>query len=172
VLTIRISDYIKRGMTEAPWYENVVIPALLRHARYTYGSAMRRALDAAGYDDLPANGLYVIGGLAKDDGGIPLGELIRQLRISKQAAGQLVDTLVMRGYLERATDPQDRRKLTLNLTERGRAAAEAQNGAREVIDSELVSRAGADNVRIAKGVLGILCAMGMEGSEDQQAAAA
>jgi hypothetical protein len=43
--------------TEARWYDEVSIPALLRHARYTYGKAMRSALDQAGYDDIPANGL-------------------------------------------------------------------------------------------------------------------
>ncbi|MEZ5922708.1 MAG: hypothetical protein R3C60_15355 [Parvularculaceae bacterium] len=49
---------------EQPWYETVSIPALLRHARFTYSAAMREALDAAGYSDIPKNGLYVIGGLA------------------------------------------------------------------------------------------------------------
>jgi hypothetical protein len=111
---------------ESPWYETVSIPAMLRHARATYGRAMRRALDEAGYGDIPANGLYVIGGLALDEGDLPLGAIIRQLGMSKQAAGQLVDTLVLRGYLERAVDEADRRKLTVTLTERGRAAAEAQ----------------------------------------------
>ena len=44
--------------------DDIVMPALLRHARATYGLAMRRALARAGYDDIPKNGLYVIGGLA------------------------------------------------------------------------------------------------------------
>ena len=83
--------------------EDVVIPVLLRHARNTYGSAMRQALAEAGYDDIPGNGLYVIGGLALNRADIPLGQLILELRLSKQAAGQLVDTLVTRGYLDRAS---------------------------------------------------------------------
>ena len=33
---------------------------------------MRRALDEAGYDDIPENGLYVIGGLAMGVPDIPL----------------------------------------------------------------------------------------------------
>ena len=44
--------------------DELVMPALLRHARTTYGAAMRRALGEAGYDDIPGNGLYLIGGLA------------------------------------------------------------------------------------------------------------
>ena len=51
-------------MDEKPWYDDIVMPALLRHARNTYGSVMRQALAEAGYDDIPGNGLYVIGGLA------------------------------------------------------------------------------------------------------------
>ncbi len=94
--------------TPDAFFENVGIPVLLRHARNTYGSAMRRALADAGYDDIPGNGLYLIGGLALDRADIPLGQLIRELRISKQAAGQLVDTLVTRGYLERSMDKDDR----------------------------------------------------------------
>ena len=118
-----------------PWFEEIVMPALLRHARATYGAAMRRALAEAGYDNVPRNGLYVIGGLALGAGGVPLGELVKELRVSKQAAGQLVDTLVLRGYIERTVDAADRRKLTVTLTERGRAAAATQAAAREKIDA-------------------------------------
>jgi DNA-binding MarR family transcriptional regulator len=81
------------------------------------------SLDAAGHDDIPKNGLYVIGGLARETGAHPLSELIEELRLSKQAAGQLVDTLVTRGYLKRDVDSEDRRRLTIALTARGRAAA-------------------------------------------------
>ena len=49
----------------------------------------------------------------------PLAEVIRQLGVSKQAAGQLVDSLVVRGYLDRTVDPDDRRRLIVTLTERG-----------------------------------------------------
>src|SRR5262252_7730035 len=124
---------------EKPWYETIALPALLRHARTTYGSAMRKALDDAGYDDIPGNGLYVIGGLAVDLPEIPLGQLIKELRISKQAAGQLVDMLVNRGYLERSVDKEDRRKLTVTLTDRGKAAAETQEAAREKVDAALLA---------------------------------
>jgi DNA-binding MarR family transcriptional regulator len=60
-----------------------------------------------------------IGGLALDSADILLANLIRDLRMSQQAAGQLVDTTVMRGYLQRTVDESDRRRLTVTLTERG-----------------------------------------------------
>src|SRR5690348_15442589 len=99
-------------MEHTPWFDETSIPALLRQARRTYGKAMRSALEEAGYDDIPANGLYIIGGLALDNEMLPLRELIKQLGITKQGAGQLVDTLVTRGYLARSIDENDRRQLS------------------------------------------------------------
>ncbi len=157
-------------MTEIKlWYDDVVLPALLRHARNTYGVAMRDALAAGGFDDIPKNGLYVLGGLAMGANDIPLGQLIKELRISKQAAGQLVDALVLRGYLARLPDADDRRKLTVSLTERGRAAAALQAGAREKIDAELTARVGAEGVRQARRALGALIDIGRaaEPAEDE-----
>ena len=145
--------------SEKPWYEQVVFPALLRHARATYGKAMRSALDQAGYDDIPANGLYIIGGLALGDGDIPLRQLVRELGITKQGAGQLVDALVMRGYLSRTVDEKDRRQLIVALTERGRGAADVQAKAREQIDNALVERVGETDLLAARRVLGTLIDM-------------
>jgi DNA-binding MarR family transcriptional regulator len=127
--------------------------------------AMRKALDEAGYDDIPGNGLYVIGGLALGAGDVPLGQLVKELRVSKQSAGQLVDALVMRGYLERTVDPEDRRKLTVTLTERGRAAAAVQTGAREKIDAALLARVGEKGVEITRRVLAALIGIGREAEE-------
>jgi len=150
-----------------PWYEEIVIPALLRHARSTYGNAMRTALEEAGYDDVPKNGMYVIGGLAMGAGGIPLGQLVRELGVSKQAAGQLVDMLVLRGYIDRTVDANDRRKLTVALTERGRTAADIQKAAREKIDAELSARVGSEEILSARRVLAALIGIGHREKEEQ-----
>lgn len=152
---------------DAPWYETVVFPALLRWARGTYGEAMHKALAEADCDDVPPNGLYVIGGLALGEGDVPLGVLIRELKLSKQAAGQLVDTLVLRGYLKRETDEADRRRFTITLTERGQHAAAVQRAARERIDAELLSRVGAEALSGARKTLGALIEMGRPKGEDR-----
>lgn len=137
----------------------IPLPALLRHARTTYGSAMRGALGEAGYGDIPKNGLYVIGGLALGAGDVPLAALIRDLRISKQAAGQLVDALVTRGYLTRTVDEQDRRRLIVTLTARGRAAAQTQLAARERVDSALLAKVGPECVEQTRVALVALAEM-------------
>jgi len=141
-------------------YEAVVISALLRGARATYGRAMHAALAKVGCDDVPKNGLFVIGGLALGAGGVPLGRLAEELGVSKQAAGQLVDTLVLRGYLDRSVDPEDRRKISITLSERGKFAAAVQRAARERVDKALAAKVGPECVSQMRKGLGVLCAMG------------
>jgi DNA-binding MarR family transcriptional regulator len=116
------------------------LPVLLRFARAAYGAAIRSALADLGLDDVPRNGIYVIGAIARN--GTPLGQIIQELGVSKQAAGQLVDTLVLRGYLERAVDPDDRRRLTVTWCARGMAAAVATREAIARIEAKLDERAG------------------------------
>ena len=105
-------------MDTAP--DDIVIPALLRVARRAYGHAVRELVAEAGFDDMPRNGPFVLGGMA-NRGGTAAG-LIRELGITKQAASQLIDTLVLRGYLEREVNADDRRSYRLRLTEAGQAA--------------------------------------------------
>src|SRR5450432_3606240 len=57
------------------WFEDVAFPALLRAARTAYGSAIRTALADMGCDDVPRNGSYVIGAIART--GAPLSQIIR-----------------------------------------------------------------------------------------------
>jgi DNA-binding MarR family transcriptional regulator len=118
--------------------DDLVLPALLRAARAPYTRAVRASLAAAGYDDLPRNGAFVIGGMANH--GAALGDLVKQLGVSKQAISQLIDTLVLRGYLERHADEADRRRMTIELTERGRSAAAAVRSGVTAVDDELVRR--------------------------------
>lgn len=157
---------------DLPWYETVSLPALLRHARRPYGAAMRRALEAAGYDDIPKNGLYVLGALAIEGGHIPLSRIIEDLDLSKQAGGHLVDLLVMRGYLERQTDPNDRRQLIVTLTERGRDAARVQTEARQGIDAALLQRTSPTGMNVLRKMLAALIGIGREVHPSPTAASA
>jgi DNA-binding MarR family transcriptional regulator len=115
--------------------DDVVIPALLRAARGSYAQAIRARLSEAGCDDLPRNGGFVLGGMANHGGSAV--DMIRGLGVSKQAASQLIDTLVLRGYLTRDLNPDDRRRMRIELTERGREAAAAVRSGVEAIDTEL-----------------------------------
>ncbi len=125
-------------MAAPPNPDELVIPALLRASRGAYGHAVRAKLALGGFDDLPANGPFILGGIANHGG--TAGGLVRELGVSKQAASQLIDTLVLRGYLERHPDPEDRRRMTIELTERGRAAAAAVRDGVETVDAELAGK--------------------------------
>ena len=118
--------------------DEVVIPALLRAARGSYGRAINESLAAAGFDDLPQNGPFVLSGMANFGGSA--ADMISGLGVTKQAASQLIDTLVVRGYLTREVNPEDRRRMTIELTERGQAAAAAVRSAVEAVDAELAER--------------------------------
>ncbi|HEX3874650.1 MAG TPA: MarR family transcriptional regulator [Solirubrobacteraceae bacterium] len=142
-------------MTERPdWVDEASLPALLRSARAVYGSAIRDALTAAGCDDVPRNGSFVIASITRT--GAPLSEIIEWLGVSKQAAGQLVDTLVIRGYLDRAVDPGDRRRLTITVTERGESAAAAIRSAVDAVDAALTAHVGPEHIAHTRATLASL----------------
>jgi DNA-binding MarR family transcriptional regulator len=136
----------------------VSFPALLRAARGVYAAALRGALAEAGYGDIPGNGLFVIGAIAR--GGAPLGQIIGHLGVTKQAAGQLIDTMVLRGYLQRTVDAEDRRRLKISLSERGGAAAEIIRTVVERIEADLVGRLGHESVAQARKTLLALIGLG------------
>jgi DNA-binding MarR family transcriptional regulator len=115
--------------------DEVVIPALLRAARGSYAHAIGVRLAEAGFEDLPRNGGFVLSGMRYHGGSAV--DMIRGLGVTKQAASQLIDTLVLRGYLTRRLNPEDRRRMTIELTERGQGAAAAVRAGVKEIDAEL-----------------------------------
>jgi DNA-binding MarR family transcriptional regulator len=142
-----------KNAKEAP--DQVVLPALLRAARGSYGHAIRARLADAGFEDVPRNGAYVLGGIVNHGGSA--GGLVRELNVSKQAASQLIDTLVVRGYLERQAHPEDRRRVTIDATERGRAAAAAVRQAVVSVDQELAGLISAQELAGLRAGLTALC---------------
>lgn len=115
--------------------DEAVIPALLRAARGSYAHAIRARLVAAGFEDMPRNGSYVVGGIVNQGGSAE--SLVRELGISRQTASQLIDTLVLRGYLERQANAEDHRRVSIEVTDRGRAAAAVVRAGVQAIDEEL-----------------------------------
>jgi DNA-binding MarR family transcriptional regulator len=136
-------------MTDRPWFEDVSVPSLMRGARDVYREAVRQALADAGCDDLPRNGVFVLAGLdqtAPEPKFSPQADVVASLGLSKQAASQLIDTLVLREYLERRIDPEDRRRMGVRLTSRGRTAALAIQEAIDTVEAALAQLITADQL--------------------------
>jgi DNA-binding MarR family transcriptional regulator len=140
--------------TGSETYDDVPLSALLRSAMGAYSRAVERSLTADGCDDLPSSGSYLI--TAMHWSGASLEAVIRWMGVTKQAVGQSVDLLVVRGYLERSPSPSDRRRVTLTLTRRGRLAAKAARSAIERVDHELLRRLGAAKVSHTRETLATL----------------
>jgi DNA-binding MarR family transcriptional regulator len=139
----------------SPAAEDEEILVLLVRARGGFGNTVAHQLWAAGFDDLPRNGPFLLGGMANHGGSAV--EMIRSLGVTRQAASQLIDALVLRGYLSREVNPDDRRRLNIVLTERGRAAAAVIRAATEEVNArlaQLVSPAELAGLRAGLAALG------------------
>jgi DNA-binding MarR family transcriptional regulator len=129
-------------------------PTLMRAARGTYASSIRARLHAIGIADLPRNGAVVLTGIA-DNGG-PREDLPTGLGVTKQAVSQVIDTLETRGYLQRSPDPDDRRRIRLELTELGLQVVDAVVEGVEAVDRKLCERATPQQIEGARSVLAAL----------------
>jgi DNA-binding MarR family transcriptional regulator len=82
---------------------------------------------ARGFDDVrPAHG-FAFARLAA--GGATITQLAEHLDVTRQAAAQLVDELIAKGYVERHPHPGDARARLITLTEKGRACTRAAEAA-------------------------------------------
>jgi DNA-binding MarR family transcriptional regulator len=136
----------------------ITFPALLGAALRAYSSAMAAELDRGGFGDMPRTGYRVVGSLAR--GRSSLQDVADELAMSKQAAAQLVDVLVARGYCARLPDPADRRRVMLQLTGRGRGAAYAIWVAITKVDEMLAGRVASQDLATARRVLTALADLG------------
>ena len=82
---------------------------------------------ARGFDDLrPAHG-FAFARLAPD--GATITQLAEHLGVTRQAAAQLVDELIAKGYVQRSRHPDDARARLITLTDRGWACTRAAESA-------------------------------------------
>jgi DNA-binding MarR family transcriptional regulator len=103
------------------------LPVLLLGAASALVDGINERVRAGGFTDLrPAHGFAFVR-LAPD--GATVVELAEHLGVTKQAASQMADELVRKGYVERRPHPSDARARLLTLTERGWACTRAADEA-------------------------------------------
>ncbi|OLB65887.1 MAG: hypothetical protein AUI10_04965 [Actinobacteria bacterium 13_2_20CM_2_72_6] len=122
---------------------------------------LRAALTAHGFGDLGRSDGYVLRALA----GTPMtvSALAERLSITKQGAGQLIDAMAEKGYVERHPDPDDGRARVLTLSPRGRSALAAARRFHQGYERRLIRAHGADAVA---GVRALLTAIVGEDTAD------
>lgn len=129
------------------------IPELMRLARGSYKRAIDAEYAARGIDDVPNPGGYILSYLANGEDSIP--QMIEGLGIKKRDYRELVDTLVLRGFVTREIDPDDG-SVCLALTERGAETADAIQVGSLVVDRELERRLTAEEIRsMRRGLLAL-----------------
>ena len=124
----------------------------MRSARGAYARSIRVQLHAIGIDDLPRNGA-VHPGRNRHHGRPQRRTCPPTSGVTKQAVSQVIDILVNRGYLERSPDPDDRRRIALELTERGREVVDAVVRGVETVDRQLRERVPPAQIEAARAVL-------------------
>jgi len=103
------------------------LPVLLLALSSALVSGTHAGAAARGFDDIrPAHGFAFVR-LAPS--GATVGEIAEHLGVTKQAASQLVEELVAKGYVARQPHPTDARARLIVLTERGWAATRAADAA-------------------------------------------
>ncbi|MFF5448541.1 MarR family winged helix-turn-helix transcriptional regulator [Streptomyces sp. NPDC012888] len=111
-------------------------------------------LEAAGYDDLrPVHGLVF---QALHGSGATSSELAEVLGVTKQAAGQIVDDLAGRGYVERRPHPAGGRRKLVVLTDKAMRHLAVAGRILFELESELEQRLGAQDRRIPRTELAAL----------------
>lgn len=134
---------------------------LLGLAYQGFVGELREALAAAGFDDLGRSDGYVL--RAVDAEALTVSELAERLGISKQGAGQIVDDLERRGYVERHPDPDDRRARLLRPAERGTALLAAARRFHRSYERRLARDHGADTVQSLRALLAAIAGMPDDG---------
>jgi DNA-binding MarR family transcriptional regulator len=113
---------------------------------------------ARGFEGVrPAHG-FAFARLAPD--GATVTDLAAHLGVTKQAASQLVDEIVRKGYAERRPHPGDARSRLVVLTERGWACTRAAEEAAAEVVGAWAALLGEGEVRALRNQLGRIAPYG------------
>jgi DNA-binding MarR family transcriptional regulator len=86
-------------------------------------------------------------------GGSRLTDLAAQGQVTKQTAGELVDQLELRGYVERAPDPRDGRARLIRPARRGLEAAALAAPVVAEVEAEWTAHLGVEMMAALRGAL-------------------
>ncbi|MEV4708559.1 MarR family winged helix-turn-helix transcriptional regulator [Actinoplanes sp. NPDC049316] len=134
------------------------LPALLLGAARSLVDGIDDGVRARGFTDLrPAHG-FAFARLSS--GGATVVQLADHLDVTKQAASQMVEDLVSKGYVERRPHPDDARARLIVLTEKGWACTRAADEAAEEVLRPWADEIGPERVAALRADLARLATPG------------
>jgi DNA-binding MarR family transcriptional regulator len=138
--------------------------AILLAASYrALNERLLTAMADAGLDDMrPAYG-FVIRAVAAERPTV--NRLAELLAVTKQSASKLVDDMVRAGFLERDPDPDDRRRVRIVLSERGREVRATARRTSRTLERELARDVGDEGVAALRA--GLLAFVGRHGGLEE-----
>ena len=136
----------------------ISLPPLLLGAASALVDGIHAGVVARGFTDLRPSHGFAFARLA--GAGATVGELAEHLTVTKQAASQMVEELVGKGYVERRPHPDDARARLIVLTSRGRSCTRAAEEAAAEVLRPWADRIGADRVRGLRADLALIAAPG------------
>ncbi|MFI0514715.1 MarR family winged helix-turn-helix transcriptional regulator [Streptomyces sp. WSLK1-5] len=137
--------------------EALALSAALLAAAGDLTQRINEGVVARGFEARPAWG-FAFSRLAPD--GATVTELAAHLGVTKQAASQLVDEIVRKGYAERRPHPGDARARLVVLTERGWACTRAAEEAAAEAVGAWIDVLGEGEVRALRERLGRIAPYG------------
>ena len=105
-------------------------------------------LVTAGFTGLRMRHGILLGSLGPD--GSRITTLAAELGMTKQAMGELIDDLESNGYLERTSDPSDRRARIIRYTDKGHRALAMAGEIMPAIEQEYAEMVGESRYAAAK----------------------
>jgi DNA-binding MarR family transcriptional regulator len=139
------------------------IGILLAAAYQEFVRELRADLAERGFADSGRSDGYVLRALA--GGPMTVSTLADRLEITKQGAGQLVEGMEQRGYVERQPDPDDRRARLVALSGRGQEMLRAARRFHQRYERHLVNRHGAEPVAMFRALLGAVAGTAAGGDD-------
>lgn len=128
---------------------NAELTERLAHAMaataHAYVVALVRELARRGYDDLTPSSARLLSRIEAT--GSRATSLAKILGRTKQAIGQTVTELELRGYVERVADPRDARARLIRRTPRGTQVLAAGSEIRRDLDEMMVAALGTDELQ-------------------------
>lgn len=134
--------------------QSIAFAAVVLSAARSLVDGIHDGAMARGFDDLrPAHGFA----FARIAYGATVREVADHLGVTKQAASQLVDELLHKGYVARRPHPTDARARLIVLTDKGwactraaeAAAADVMRAWAGVLGEQRIAQIGADLARVA-----------------------